>query len=418
MVVRPYSNMFTDIAPALVSTASTQNRSSGTSLVINKPPGTIDGDTMVALLTAGGGTVAGWTGPAGWNEVADSTTGRPVNAVYWKTASSEGTSYTFTAGTSRTLSGSILVYRYAAYDAISAFSAQNASPTIPSVTASTQQSKLVGIVGYDAASSSPQVIGMNLQVADTDGTAPSYGIEDSPLAKGPSGTRNTITGGGNSNGIQLVLKPTGASRPSQTVSFITSATNASSDNTSTLVVPSGVQAGDLLVWSDYVPNYSSGTVPSGFTQIVLTTANVVNHRTAYKIATGTESGTTLTGMTGSDFANALAVFRGAIPFTGAAFTVWNSEGLTDGDPASQTVSVPDIGTGVVIAVAGARSTTGNIAFSTQSPTFDGTISSRNSGGEALTLGYNIYDFAPVAQTVDVADVGTRNTLQSGLLSLF
>lgn len=208
MVVRPYSNMFTDIAPVLIQTASTQNTANGTSLSIAMPTGTQDADLMVALIGGGGGTNSALSGPAGWTEIADSATGRPIYGAYYKVASGESGPYVFTSTNGRTLAGTILTYRYAAYDAISAFSAQGTSPTIPSVTASTQQSKLVSIVGYDVSNSSPQVIGMNSQFADTGGTAPSYRIEDSPLAKGPSGTRNTITGGTNSNGIQLVLKPT------------------------------------------------------------------------------------------------------------------------------------------------------------------------------------------------------------------
>lgn len=412
IVVRPYSSTFVKLEPAVLSTSTTQNSSSGTTVIINKPDGTIDGDLMVALLLAGGGTVSGWTGPAGWNEVADSSTLRPVDAVYWKTASGEGSSYTFTCGTSRTLAGTILTYRYAAYDAVSAFSTQTTSPTIPSVSVSTQQSKLISIVGYDSGSSTPTIIGMVSQVLNNDSTAPSFRISDSGVSKGPSGTRNTTTGGVNSDGIQLVLKPTGQVRP--TISFVTSATAASIDSTSRLVAPSGIQAGDLLVWSDYVPNYSSGTVPSGFTQIILTTATAVNHRTAYKIADGTESGTTITGMTGTDFVNALLVFRGTRPFTAASFNTWNGAS-SDADVASQTVASPTVA--VVIAAAGARSATANIAFTTQSPTFDGVISNISSGSVALSVGYKINNGGDFTQVVDVGDSGSRNTLHSGFIAV-
>lgn len=209
IVIRPYSSSFVSIEPILVNTSKAQNPTNGTVLSLPMPNGTIDGDLMVAIVLGGGGSVAGWTGPAGWNEVADVTNTRPIDAVYWRSALGEsGSNYTFTAATSRQLAGAILTYRYAAYDTISAMSAQTTSPTIPSAVASTAQSKLVSAVGYDLQSSNPQIIGMTSQVTDSDGTAPSFRVSDSALAKGPSGTRNTSTGGGNSNGIQIILKPT------------------------------------------------------------------------------------------------------------------------------------------------------------------------------------------------------------------
>lgn len=426
IVVRPYSNMFTDIAPVLVATTAVQNSSSGSTLVMDKPLGTADGDLMIALLTAGGGTVSGWTGPAGWNEVADSTTGRPVNAAYWKTASSEGTSYTFTAGTSRTLAGAILTYRYAAYDAISAFSTQVASPTIPSALAATQQSNLLSIVGYDLASSGTTIIGMTSRIVNNDAIAPSYRISSSPLAKGPSGTRNTTTGGANSNGIQLVIKPTGAPKAIiELLSYGSSLINAAHGGAS-IVTPISVLAGDVLVWTNFGVGAEDSAIPSGFTLLEETSLSdgpgptIKRTLTAYKIATGAEGGTTLTGMSVASANNSAAfllVFRGKNAFSSVSTGTWNGE-VTNATPAQQTVSPPSVGIVLVLAVAAARSTSADISFSTQSPSFANTLSIRDATNlQAMTVGCTAYAASATTQTIAIGDNGNSNTLQSGYLLL-
>lgn len=83
---------------------------SGT-LVINKPTGTVDGDVMVAVIGARGTTSGlSCTPPAGWTLILQqdrATTGRLY--TYWKAASSEGASYTFTiAGSTTQHTGGII----------------------------------------------------------------------------------------------------------------------------------------------------------------------------------------------------------------------------------------------------------------------------------------------------------------------
>jgi len=199
----------------------------------------------------------------------------------------------------------------------------------------------------------------------------------------------------------------------QTVEFISSAENSSTTNTTTVEAPSDIQSGDIIVFSDYVPNYTSGTVPSGFTEIVLTEAGAVDHRTSYKVADGTEGGTTITGMTGSDFACILLVFR-PIFTPSVSFATWNSEG-TDGDPSSQTVTPPTDKPVLVIYAAGSR--LNMPSFSSQSPAFSGTVSVGLSSTANLLIGYSVYSGSAPSHTADVGDSGTRNTFHSGYLQL-
>lgn len=95
---------------AFRSKASTSNTSAGTSLVISKPAGVVDGDLMVAII--GHATQTTITAPAGWTllNTGDGATNLRSRA-YWRTASSEGSSYTWSMGASARNIGVILAYQ-------------------------------------------------------------------------------------------------------------------------------------------------------------------------------------------------------------------------------------------------------------------------------------------------------------------
>jgi hypothetical protein len=205
-----------DIAPTFVAVESKQNTANGASLVINLPtsPETVqDGDLMVAAMAASTGSTCTWTPPAGWTEVADQNGSKPCISVAYKVASSESGPYTFTASaTGLTLTGAILVYRYAAYDTIGSFSPSTGDPvSVPSVTASFSQSLALAVAavgGTGITMSAPA--GMTARFTDNDATyQPNMRASDQPVAKGPTGNRNITTGGGsNPAGIIMLIKPT------------------------------------------------------------------------------------------------------------------------------------------------------------------------------------------------------------------
>jgi hypothetical protein len=87
---------------------------------------------------------------------------------------------------------------------------------------------------------------------------------------------------------------------------------------STITVMSGVQSGDLLVFFDFAHNNGNGVptavTPSGFSVIHSHSGNYSysdgRWSSYYKIANGTESGTTLTGMNSYTEEKCLILFRG------------------------------------------------------------------------------------------------------------
>jgi hypothetical protein len=106
-----------------------------------------------------------------------------------------------------------------------------------------------------------------------------------------------------------------------------------------LVLPMNIQAGDLLIHYNQTENQSAAaaSTPSGFTSIsAFAPASWViapnpegyafKARLSYKIATGTEGGTTITGMSPNTFRSItehfILVYRGNMPVTGVTKVSW------------------------------------------------------------------------------------------------
>ena len=196
--------------PTFIASASTQNASAGTTLVVNKPSGTQQGDLMVAVMAGGTNSGITWTGDTGWTEVADLGAKPSLRLAYKIAGSSEPSSYTFTGSNSITLSGSILTYRSAAYDTIGTFVTSTTPAPAPSISVSANYSMLIAAFANGATSttcSTPP--NMTARVTDNDATTPSYLVADELVAIGATGTRTsdigTISNGG--AGILMSIKP-------------------------------------------------------------------------------------------------------------------------------------------------------------------------------------------------------------------
>lgn len=200
------------VAPEFVASASQQNAATGATLIINKPTGTLEGDLMIAFMCREGGSGQTWTGDTGWTEVADQGASPNVRLAYKSAGASEASSYTFTCSSnSGFLSGSILAYRYAAYDVVAAGFTTAADPLIlSSISPTLSQSILLAIGARNAASITLGTpTSMTARVTDSLSTAPSYIVCEQRVAKGPTGTRSMSTGSTtNVAGIMLAIKPT------------------------------------------------------------------------------------------------------------------------------------------------------------------------------------------------------------------
>lgn len=202
--------------------------------------------------------------------------------------------------------------------------------------------------------------------------------------------------------------------PLTTITQVLSATSTGS----TISVPSGVQAGDLIVLFDAAGSSNTSiptqVIPSGFTSIVdntLVASGAAGQRNtlSYKIASGTEGSTSLTGMNGSNNnRKALLVFRGNVP--AAIATVGDAAGqATDGNPSEQIVNASGgVAPLVVIGTWSLFPVGGTVDPRSFSPAKDGEINPT----AQMYMAWKIYNTAPADVSVDMTDEGAGNTLQS------
>lgn len=193
----------------LIGLSSKQNTNNSSTLVINKPAGTQQGDLMIVFMCEEGSNYT-FTGDTGWTEIADQGSRPNLRIAYKVAGASEPSSYTFTSSNNNhKMSGSILTYRNAAFDVIGNI-ATGANPLVADgITVTLDNSLLLGFFIRDVTSytiSTPA--GMSQVVIDNDSTACSYGIFSQSVNSGATGTRSATVGNtSNVSGVLLALKP-------------------------------------------------------------------------------------------------------------------------------------------------------------------------------------------------------------------
>ena len=201
-----------NVTPTFVASASQQNTANSLSITINKPTGTIEGDLMIGVMSGDIASSRTWAATTGWTEIAAYTGTTALRVVYKVATASEPSNYTFSVtANAPLLSGSILTYRYAAYDTIAgSFTAGTDPMVFASISPSLSQARLIACGSRNSASITLGTpISMTARVTDNGANAPSYIVCDQQVAKGPTGTRSMSTGGtANVAGIMLAIKPT------------------------------------------------------------------------------------------------------------------------------------------------------------------------------------------------------------------
>jgi hypothetical protein len=202
-------------SPLLVNTTSAGQTTSSTTITVNVPSGTANGDLMILVVCSGAGTTT-WTTPSGWT-LWSPTLDANGRAVFYRTASSEPASYTITQSISTTSNANILTYRNASIDVIGAFSTSAASPSVaPSITTTANNANVFYYVASPAVASCTYTTPTNFTplVSDSDATAPSSAIFTRVQATaGSTGTASSTPSTGLPRSIQFAIKPT-ASEPS------------------------------------------------------------------------------------------------------------------------------------------------------------------------------------------------------------
>lgn len=210
---------------------------------------------------------------------------------------------------------------------------------------------------------------------------------------------------------------------------ITQVLSATSNESATITAPVGIQAGDLLVMLDYAGALGplpTEVIPTGFTSIASITTGTQRFIASYKLADGTEGGTSITGMNPSTLdGNAtkiMAVFRGNIPATLITLVDVGSE-ITTGNPAAQTVTAATGVAPLVVIGAYGCGPSGLVNPRTftvgGSPAKDGELNAFADGAYSdvdAWLAWKIYNASPADVVVDMDDEST-NALVSAYLQM-
>ena len=190
-----WSNLISYVNQASNSATAT------TTVAVNKPTGTIQNDILVAFAMTSSSN--GWSAPAGWTEVLD-TSGR--GCFYKVAGASEGSSYTFTLSGTSDLHVVILCYRAASWGQIGTLSASLADPTVaPGITVATDNSLVIDFVTRGSAATYTTPSGWT-DIYATTATSTIYLISKA-FNSGATGDVTVDATSGNGRSVLIALSP-------------------------------------------------------------------------------------------------------------------------------------------------------------------------------------------------------------------
>jgi hypothetical protein len=184
------------------SSATADNGAGATSLVIDKPTGTVQHDVMIAQITVNGNQTI--TAPAGWTSVVVNNRGNDIEQqIFSKAAGNyEGASYTFTFSASVSATGGISSYQSVdtttpilAADSANSGNTPGIAATAPSLTTNSAAGQLIAFFGTDGVHTHTTAIGMTERYEKPSGgvVSPTSSAHDQALAPTPvTGTRSII----------------------------------------------------------------------------------------------------------------------------------------------------------------------------------------------------------------------------------
>lgn len=213
----------------------------------------------------------------------------------------------------------------------------------------------------------------------------------------------------------------GMFNPMLGISSATFVFNAIGTSTGTSATcPSGVQAGDLLVWFNACQKTGSDpgtTTPTGFTQLTnvlfLSGSNYYRATICYKVASGTEGGTTISGYsvgTATKSANILH-FKG--PFSNISASGFGGQNSSGGSITNRTVSASGASGVPVMVIACYHDMSGTSVSRTMSPGEDAEINGTTASGNKSFIKYKIYSSSPSDVTCQMGSGGSYKCMHAG-----
>lgn len=208
----------------------------------------------------------------------------------------------------------------------------------------------------------------------------------------------------------------GSSEPPPAPLTTFSLADSSTSTSSSISVPAGVQAGDLILLADLCTGFGTPAevVPGGFTKISSLSDSNFRFTASYKIAEGTE--TTLTGQTGSLVVKALALLRGDVPLASVTASTPQTRGPTPNDPSPITVTASS-GTAPLVVVGFYGSSDQSVQPMTFTPANDGVVAGVSSGQNRVLVAWRFDLSAGQNTTIDMQDESEDNSLIGCYLEL-
>lgn len=320
------------VRPLPTFVSSSANRvASSTSLTVTAPTGIQNGDLIVALTFSTSTTVA-ISPPSGFSQIFNDVAANPAVTLNTKVAASESGNYTFTSNASATFTVIMLVYRNATnINTVGAITrAASATATAASITPSYRGVLLAAFSNSSSATVATSPSGMTSKVssATVQNLAPfARAYELSPQDVAATGNKSLFWQTSATVSSQLFQV---TNEPDIAPTFVNSETVSLEDgSTLPLTVPSGVQAGDLMVAimtanTDSLSS-TSWTSPAGWTEVGESSGSKAV-ALSYKVATASEPASyTFTASPNFPFiAGSMLIFR-----NGAFDTIGTFSGTTN-----------------------------------------------------------------------------------------
>jgi hypothetical protein len=159
-----------------INAFSQQNTGTSVSLVIGVT-GIEVNDLLIGVMGAESNVT--WSGDTGWTEVFETGDDGAPRIAHLTSAASGSTSYTFTAGPSRVIGGTILQFRNAQIDVVGAGGEATSStnPAIaPAITPTAGAKVYAYVVGSSASRTFTAPAGWTLVTSNSDSDAPSWAV--------------------------------------------------------------------------------------------------------------------------------------------------------------------------------------------------------------------------------------------------
>lgn len=193
--------------------------------------------------------------------------------------------------------------------------------------------------------------------------------------------------------------------------------------TETIVAPSSILPGDILVLNDRALNAAglpTFVIPSDFSFFAgANDGTLLQHAMSVKRANGSEAGATLTGMVGTSTTDkVLLVFRPGSPASAINFVLGGDSNATisDGDPGARTIlAAAQLAPLLVLAGYGSSGTVDPRTFTVGGiAAKDGEVNS----SVRLYSAWKIYNSSPADVVIDMADEGNDNVVCGSWLEVF